>query len=78
LVAHPVAWYIAIVINFASEARSSLGEEPLDPVAGLWGALVFSFVSWLFLGWLTVLAGGLVGTLITIARRSTDAPGARN
>lgn len=71
LLAHPLAWYVGIILNYFSGTKSSLGDEPMNPLTGLWGALVFSLFSWLVVGWLTVLVGGLVGTLIAFARRTS-------
>lgn len=62
--AHPVAWYLAILWNWATGSTSSLGEAPLDPIDGLWGCLVLSAWSLLLVGWITVPAGALVGFAI--------------
>ncbi len=69
LLAHPVAWYFSIVATYVSGVRSSLGDEPLDPLTGLWGALVLSLASWILVGWLTAIVGGCVGAFIAATRR---------
>jgi len=40
---------------------SSLGEPPLNVIEAIPAALVFSFWSLLFFGWITVPAGALIG-----------------
>ncbi len=62
--AHPAAWYLAILYFYFSGATSSLGEPTLDPVVGLPASLLYSALSWLAAGWLTVPAGALIGGLL--------------
>ena len=64
LVAHPLAWYFAILYFYVSGARNSLGEAIVNPLVGVWASLVFSLLSWLFFGWLTGPAGALVGGIV--------------
>ena len=60
LLAHPVTWYLASMYNYVRMMQSHNGDEPLGPVTGVAGALVFSFWSLLFTGWITLpLAAGL-------------------
>jgi hypothetical protein len=61
LAAHPLAWYLAILVFYVAGVRDSLGQETLDPLTGLWASLVYSLLSWVGLGWLTVPIGALVG-----------------
>ena len=62
--AHPVAWYLAIVWSYASGARSSLGDRTLNPLEGLAACFVYAGFSVLLTGWLTVPAGGMVGWVL--------------
>ena len=67
-VAHYVCWYLMILgVNLCAwttdGCRSSLGELPIDPLNGLWGAAVLTAGSLLLLGPLTVPAGALAGVL---------------
>jgi hypothetical protein len=67
LLAHPVAWYLALVWNYLLGHTSSLGDKPSNPLESLAGCLVMTFWSLLIVGWLTVPAGAVVGFLL--ARR---------
>jgi hypothetical protein len=67
LLAHPVAWYLALVWNYLLGHTSSLGDTPSGPLESLAGCLVMTFWSLLIVGWLTVPAGAVVGFLL--ARR---------
>lgn len=62
--AHPVAWYLAIVWAYASGERSSLGDRTVNPLEGLWGALVYAYLSILLAGWITIPAGGIAGWVL--------------
>lgn len=71
-VAHYVCWYLLILSRNAcywlwGGCRSSLGEPPIDPLNGLWGALALTFWSLLYLGWVTVPLAALIGAFL--ARR---------
>ncbi|MCB0156389.1 MAG: hypothetical protein KDF65_16450 [Anaerolineae bacterium] len=66
LVSHWLCWYLLIVgangcYWLTGGCASSLGEPPIDPLNGVWGALAFSLLSLLFVGWVTVPLGMLVG-----------------
>lgn len=68
IVSHWSCWYVTICYQnlryvFLGES-SSLGEPPIDPLNGLWGAAVFSFWSLIALGWLSAPFGGLLGYLV--------------
>jgi hypothetical protein len=64
VLAHPVAWYLAIVWSYRSGARSSLGERVLNPLEGVAACFVFAAWSIFLTGWLTVPAGGVVGWML--------------
>jgi hypothetical protein len=80
LLAHPATWYLFICLNWAL-IRLNLrtgpieGDEPLNPLNGLAGAVVFSVISLVLLGWLTIPVGGLTGALIGRVRRVRPAKG---
>lgn len=69
LAVHPLAWYLAILAFYLAGVRSSLGEETLDPLTGLWASLVYSLLSLVGLGWLTVPVGALVGGVMVFLQR---------
>ena len=65
LAAHYLAFYAQIVglnIDYwlLGAAGSALGEPPIDPLNGLWGALPFTLFSVPVIGWLTLPAGALI------------------
>jgi len=59
--AHPLMWYLAMLILWASGAKSSLNELTVNPIEALTACWIFSAWSWFLTGWLTVPAGGLLG-----------------
>ncbi len=68
LLSHPVCWYFQILgmnigywVLRSRTFGSSLGEPPVDPLNGLWGAFALSLWSWLLLGWATIPAGAIIG-----------------
>lgn len=68
IVAHYVCWYLAILAHNAcywlwGGCRGSLGEPPVDPLAGLAAAAMLTLGSLLLFGWLTVLLGAVIGGL---------------
>ena len=64
LLSHPLAWYFAILVNYFSGAMPS-GDEAMDPLQGLLGAVVFSLGSWACVGWLTLPLGMVAGAALT-------------
>lgn len=64
VLAHPVAWYLAIVWTYASGARTSLGDSTLNPLEGVPACFVYAGMSILLMGWLTVPAGGMLGWIL--------------
>lgn len=69
LFSHYIAWYLQIIVSNISywllipTGRDSLGEAPIDPLNGLWGALVLSLWSWFLVGWVTIPIGAIIGGL---------------
>ncbi len=70
LAAHPLAWYLAILIFYVAGVRDSLGQATLDPLTGLAASGVYSLLSWVGLGWLTVPVGALVGGVMALLQRN--------
>lgn len=69
LAAHPLAWYLASLAFYLAGVKGSLGEETIDPINGLWASLVYSLLSLVGLGWLTVPAGALAGGVMAFFQR---------
>ena len=75
LLSYPVTWYLAILHQALFGGPSSLGDEPLGPISGLSGSLVFSFWSILLTGWWTAPLGAGLGALLALwDRGSGSAP----
>jgi hypothetical protein len=71
ILSHPFAWFIASVFLYLTNAASSLGERTLNPLEAIFGSLLFSVFSLLFLGWLTIPIGALIGGILAyVSRRS--------
>lgn len=73
-VAHYVCWYLilvgaAICHLVTGGCTGSLGEAPMNPIFALAGAGVYSGLSLLFFGWITVPAGALIGGILARAQR---------
>ncbi len=68
ILSHPLAWYLAILVNYLSGAEPAV-DEAMDPLRGLWGSVVFSIGSWACVGWLTVPLGALAGAGISSVMR---------
>lgn len=63
LLAHLPYWYSLILVNWAFGEPSVLGDA-IDPVTGLWAAPVYSLMSWLMAGWITVPVGAATGLFL--------------
>lgn len=63
LVSHPLAWYGSILYFY-------LAGEPgvLNPLEGVWASLVYTLLSLVFVGWLTVPVGAITGGLLAYAQ----------
>jgi hypothetical protein len=79
-VAHYPCWLLLLWASSACHAitggcTGSLGDAPMNPLQAIPAAAVYSGVSLVFYGWLTILAGGLLGGLLaTVRRRSLRVP----
>jgi hypothetical protein len=67
LLAHPVAWYLAVVGTYLRGRPMFPGSRPVGPIEGLPVSLVYAFFGLILTGWLTVPAGAIAGWLL--ARR---------
>jgi hypothetical protein len=76
-IGHYICWYFFFLFAFACHAftggcTDSLGQPPVNPLLALGAASIYSGVSLLLCGWLTIPAGGLLGGLLAIARRRSE------
>ena len=67
LIAHPVAWYLAVVWTYLRGHALFPNGKPVGPIEGLGPGFVFAFFGLILTGWLTVPAGAIAGWLL--ARR---------
>lgn len=70
LLAHPVAWYLAVVWTYLRGRSLFPGGKLVGPIDGLPVSLVYAFFGLILTGWLTVPAGALAGWLL--ARHRDD------
>jgi hypothetical protein len=68
LLAHPLAWYLGILLLFFPGQTDSLGQPTANPLEGIPMALFYSLVGCLFTGWFTVPLGALVGGMVAYAQ----------
>ena len=61
LLAHPVAWYLAIVLNYMLHHPMFPDKPPLDPITAFYASFVYAFFSIILTGWLAVAAGAIAG-----------------
>jgi hypothetical protein len=68
LLAHPLAWYLGILLLFFSGQTDSLGERTATPIEGILIALIYTLFSLAFIGWVTIPLGAIVGGVIAYAQ----------
>lgn len=63
--AHYLTFYFLIlwqnILYWTKGTTSSLGEAPIDPIQGLWGAVTFTVFSYFIVGWFTIPFGATMG-----------------
>ncbi len=72
LVAHPLTWFLALVILSLSRRNTNLGSaypiniglEIHNPIELLQGSLVLSVLSLFYVGWITLIVGGVAGGVL--------------
>jgi hypothetical protein len=60
LIAHPAAWYVAIVLSYLRRHSLFPGTTPVEPFKGI----VTSFFIIIIAGWLTIPVGAITGWLL--------------
>ena len=76
VLAHPLTWYLLMVVTWARGGRTSLGEPTLTPIEAIPASAVYGAFSLLVAGIETLAIGGLCGALIVVFQRRTS-PGVR-
>ena len=67
VLAHPVAWYLAVVWTYLRSHPLFPNGKLVGPIEGLGVSFVYAFFGVILTGWITVPAGALAGWLL--ARR---------
>ncbi len=60
-IAHPVVWYVALVLAFLTGQQTVVGVQVTNPLQDLISAVFLATFSLIFVGWPTVLIGGIAG-----------------
>lgn len=68
--AHPLAWYITLVLAFLMGQRTiggvNGGINVTNPGQGLFACLVLAGFSLIYVGWITALIGGVAGGVVAL------------
>jgi hypothetical protein len=70
VLAHPVAWYLAVVWTYLRGRTLFPNSKPVGPIEGLGVSFVYAFFGLILTGWITVPAGAIAGWLL-VRRRGT-------
>jgi hypothetical protein len=70
VIAHPVAWYLAVVWTHLRGRTLFPNSKPVGPIEGLGVSFVYAFFGLILTGWLTVPTGAIAGWLVA-RRRGT-------
>ncbi|MGE5333362.1 MAG: hypothetical protein ACM3N4_01560, partial [Nitrososphaerota archaeon] len=66
IIAHPVIWYVALVLAFLAGQRTVAGMLVNKPLQDVIAAVFLGAVSLIYTGWLTALVGGAIGGMIAL------------
>ena len=72
--AHPLAWYIALVLAFLGGEPTIASINVTNPVQALFASLVLAGFSLLYVGWITALVGGAAGGLVSLLQSVSGCP----
>jgi hypothetical protein len=75
LLAHPLTWYLVMVVTWARGGRTSLGEPTLNPIEAIPASAVYGVFSSFVVGIETLLIGGVCGAFIVVFHRRTSMRG---
>ncbi len=64
--AHPLAWYIALVLAWFTGERTIGGINVANPLVDFLGSLYLAGFSLIYVGWITVLIGGIAGGVVAL------------
>ena len=71
VLAHPIAWYLAVVWTYSWGRPLFPGGKLVGPIEGIPVSLVYAFFGVILTGWITVPAGAMGGWLLA-RRRAND------
>ena len=75
LLAHPLAWYLTMVVSFIAhllDPAGPFGVLGVDPFSALFGGLFLSLYSLVLVGWLTLSLSALLATGLLFLLRSQN------
>jgi hypothetical protein len=64
--AHPLAWYAALVLAFLTGERTIASINVINPAQDLLSSLFLAWFSLIYVGWITALVGGAAGGVIAL------------
>ena len=76
--AHPLAWYIALVLAFFTREQTVAGLlvfNPFNPLQDLLAPLFLAPFSLIYVGWITALVGGVAGGAIALLQSAYGCSG---
>jgi hypothetical protein len=73
--AHPVAWYMALVLAFLTGQQTVAGILVTNPMHDLLEPLFLAPFSLIYVGWITALVGGVAGGAIALLQSAYGCSG---
>ena len=73
--AHPLTWYIALVLAFFTGEPTVAGLLVFNPLQDLLASLFLAPFSLIYVGWITALVGGVAGGAITLLQSAYGCSG---
>jgi hypothetical protein len=73
--AHPRAWYIALVLAFFTGEQTVAGLLVFNPLQDLLASLLLAPFSLIYVGWITALVGGVAGGAIALLQSAYGCSG---
>lgn len=71
VVAHPLTWFLAELMVYSTGRSTWMGSTLVNPpLVALFGSLVYSVFSLVYVGWFTTLLGAIAGGVLIYAQRT--------